>query len=246
MTNIPESISEMEYPGRLLAAGLGLDGRAIIVYMITGRSVSSQAREIVADGPDLKVRPTDEELLRKGNPDLLVYRAVAVGPSGAVVSNGKQTDGIAAALAPGLDPKDVLRTALKTWDFEPDAPIFTPRISGCLNGRGLALSSLLRGPDGATLREYYDLPLKAGRGFMISTYSGPNSDPLPVSDKGPREVAVTESDPFRIVEAVYAAMAPADGRKDFRVGAACLAFDLNDPARFRMAVKNRHEQERKD
>lgn len=246
MMNIPESLSGMEYPGRLLTAGLGPDGRAIIVYLITGRSVSSQAREIVADGRELKVRPTDEELLRKGNPDLLVYSAIVIGPLGAVVSNGKQTDGIAAALASGLAPESVLRAALQVWDFEPDAPIFTPRISGCLNERGLALSSLRRGPDGATLREYHDLPLQAGLGFMISTYSGPNSAHLPVFDKKPREVAMTESDPFRIVEAVYAALAPIGGRKDFRVGVACVAFDLKNPDRFRMAVKNRHDIERED
>ncbi len=242
MKNIPGSIDGMEYPGRLLAAGLAPDGRAVIVYLITGRSVSSQARHLVPDEQDLMVKPTDEELLRKGNPDLLVYRAVAVRRAGAVVSNGKQTDSIVEALDPDRSPAAILRSALETWDYEPDAPIYTPRISGCLSERGLALSVLRRGPDGATLREYHDLPLRPGLGFIISTYAGPNLDPLPVFDKDPIEAAVTGSDPFRMVEEVYAAMAPAADGRDFRVAAACASFDPKDPVLVSMAIKNRHER----
>ena len=105
-------LTEMTYPGRLIALGRDLSGAFnVVIYAITGRSPSSQARRLVAEGNAVWTKPTDPEVLNKGNPDLLVYPALVLG-AGIAVSNGKQTVDIDAG-GQG-SPVDVLDSALKT------------------------------------------------------------------------------------------------------------------------------------
>ncbi len=231
-----------EYPGRLIALGTTPDGRYAVVYAVTGRSPSSQARLIVAREDGLYVEPSDEAVLRTGNPDLLVYPAMLFTPAGTAVSNGKQTASIAAAIAAGRAPREILAEALASWDYEPDAPIYTPRISGCVNDRGAALSIVKRAPDGASARELFDVPSRRGWFSLVSTYDGPNRDPLPIFSGGPREVPVISADAATVASAFYEALGPsADGAPDFRVAVACVVEGAGGacPA---VAVINRRER----
>ncbi len=243
MEGSPLDLAALEYPGRLIALGRAASGgRAVVVYAITGRSPSSQARKLVFRDAGIWVQPTDEDVLKKGNVDLLVYPAALFAKRGIAVSNGKQTGDVLARLAAGGDPVAVLTEALSRWDFEPDAPIFTPRISGCLSAGQAGLSLVRRGPDGATLRTAFDVPLRDGRGRLISTYQGPNRDPLPSFEGQPREILIPGASAPETAVAVYEALGPRGGGKDFRVAVACVYAATEDPASLEVHIINRHER----
>ncbi|MBE3126034.1 MAG: hypothetical protein IMZ57_10300 [Acidobacteria bacterium] len=236
-------LATLEYPGRLIAMGLASAGtKAVIVYAITGRSPSSQARKLVHRDSGVWVQPTDEDVLKKGNIDLLVYPALFFGQAGVAVSNGKQTADIRDALLAGAAPVAVLSQALAAWDYEPDAPIFTPRISGCLVRGAAGLSVVRRGESGEPLRSYFEVPFREGEGRLVSTYAGPNSDPLPAFEGEPRRVGLAGKTARETAEAVYGDLAPAAAEKDFRVAVACAFVSLSDPGRIDLHIINRHER----
>ncbi len=235
-------LASLEYPGRLIVMGEAAGGKAVVVYAITGRSPSSQARKLVHRDGGFWVQPTDEDVLKKGNVDLLVYPALLYGKSGVAVSNGKQTADIRDGLPSMAGPIAVLSKALAAWDYEPDSPIFTPRISGCLVRAGAGLSVVRRGPSGETLRSYFDVPLREGEGRLVSTYQGPNSDPLPAFEGEPRRVGLAGASAREAAETVYRDLAPAAAAKDFRVAVACLCVSLSDPEEIDVHIINRHER----
>lgn len=237
------SIAALEYPGRLIVIGTAAAGPQVVLYAITGRSPSSQARKLVHRDGGIWVQPTDEATLKQGNVDLLVYPAVLIGRAGIAVSNGKQTADVRDRLKPGVDPIAALSEALAGWDFEPDAPIFTPRISGCLTESGAALSVLRRGPSGETLRNFFEAGLaRAGEGRLVSTYEGPNADPLPVFCGEPRFVDIPGTTPAEAAEAVYESLGPVAGARDFRVAVACVFVPRGDTAQAGVHIINRHER----
>ena len=243
MENARTELASLEYPGRLIVIGATAGGRSVIVYAITGRSPSSQARRLVRREAGIWVQPTDEATLKQGNVDLLVYPAVLFATSGIAVSNGKQTTDIRDHLTPGLGPAAALAGALAGWDFEPDAPIFTPRISGCLTEGGAALSVLRRGPAGETLRSYYEVGLtRAGEGRLVSTYEGPNADPLPVFRGEPRFVGIPGETAAEAAASIYGSLAPASSDRDFRVAVACVVGPRGDEAAAEVHIINRHER----
>jgi IMP cyclohydrolase len=236
-------LASLDYPGRLIAIGQASPGgQAVIIYAVTGRSPSSQARELVFRDGGIWVQPTDEATLRQGNVDLLVYPAVLSGPAGIAVSNGKQTADVRDRLRPGADPVAALAEALAGWEFEPDAPIFTPRISGALIGRTAALSVVRRGPSGESLRSYFEARLRPGEGRLVSTYEGPNTDPLPVFSGEPRFIAVPGASAAEVAEAIYRGLAPGASGKDFRVAVACLFVEPGRPEKTGVHIINRHER----
>jgi IMP cyclohydrolase len=236
-------LTRLEYPGRLIAMGLASAGaRAVIVYAITGRSPSSQARKFVLRDGGIWVQPTDEDVLKTGNVDLLVYPALLFGQAGIAVSNGKQTADIRDGLASGTGPISVLSKALEAWDYEPDAPIFTPRISGCLVRGSAGLSLVRRGLSGEALRSYFEVPLREGEGRLVSTYAGPNSDPLPAFEGEPRRIGLAGETARETAEAVFGDLAPAAAEKDFRVAVACVLASLSRPDDIEVHIINRHER----
>lgn len=238
-----EHLSRMIYPGRLIAIGRDASGDFnVVIYAITGRSASSQARKLVLEQNAVWTKPTDPEALAKGNPDLLLYPALVLG-RGIAVSNGKQTSDIDAG-SPG-SPVHALDHALKNWTYEPDAPIYTPRISGCvLPSNRAALSVIKRADNGEALRFFFELPLIAGKGKMISTYSGENKDRLPSFHEEPIDLELEESSTAAMAEAVYAALGPQEAEKDFRVAVACLFAKASDMTDHQFYLINRTERMR--
>jgi IMP cyclohydrolase len=236
-------LARLEYPGRLIVMGdVPGGGKAAIVYAITGRSASSQARKLAHRDGGVWVQPTDEDVLKKGNVDLLVYPALLFGQAGVAVSNGKQTVDIRNGLASGAGPIGVLSKALAGWDYEPDAPIFTPRISGCLVSGAAGLSVVRRGESGEPLRSYFEVPIREGEGRLVATYAGPNSDPLPAFEGEPRRVGLAGKTARETAEAVYGDLAPAAAEKDFRVAVVCVFVSLSDPWKIELYIINRHER----
>jgi IMP cyclohydrolase len=243
MTEGLEALSSRLYPGRVIIIGKDVSGEnVVVVYAITGRSPASQARKIIFDKKRALVKPTDENVLKKGDIDLLIYSAISI--SGAIaVSNGKQTDDISARLAASKSSAEVLKEALAVWDYEPDAPAYTPRISGCvLFSDSASLSIIRRAEEGSSVREFFEFPLISGRGKMITTYTGENRDPLPSFTGEPEDVIIPTRTAQETAEIIYSAMGPAIPGKDFRVATACVfSRDLGTDD-FSTAVINRHER----
>jgi len=219
------ALRDKEYPGRFIIIGRDLSGKnVIVVYAVTGRSPSSRARRIEITEDGAWVKPAEEKTLREGNRELLIYPAILYG-QGIAVSNGRQTSSIRDNLSPESNPEDVLRSALIHWDYEPDAPAFTPRISGCVlpDGRA-ALSIIKRKEDGSSLKDYFKIPMQAGKGRMISTYSGINRDPLPSFEGEPEDIPLIYGTAEETAEAVDLALSVSNSNRDFRVAVACVFF----------------------
>jgi len=241
MNSLFDTLQTMPYPGRTIIVGAGPGGQHGVLYAITGRSPSSQARRLVIDEQEQKifVRPTDEDTLKTGNPDLLVYAAIMCAADGIAVSNGKQTGDVFKAVQAESCVSLVMHTGLTGWEFEPDEPNWTPRISGCI-AQNAALSVLKRAENGEVIRNTFEFPLIAGQGNMVSTYTGVNTNPLPSFAGEPLDVALPFENSREAAEALYAALAPAAGADDFRVSAAA-AFTGPDGT-VNMFVKNRHAE----
>ena len=236
------SLARLAYPGRLLLIGRSRGGSAVVGYAITGRSPSSQARRLVARDAGIWVEPTDEAALRTGNPELLVYPAMLFGRAGVAASNGRQTADVRAALIPGADPIAALAASLRRWDYEPDEPNYTPRISGCVTAGGAALGMIRRGPGGRSYRSYFEVVAAPGEARWVSTYRGDNADPLPSFEGEPLDIVLEAGNAAAAAQALYAALAPAPGAPDFRVSAACVF--IADPAAesHDLHIRNRHER----
>jgi IMP cyclohydrolase len=234
-----EVLAQMDYPGRIIIAGTSPAGDDVVMYAITGRSASSQARRLEKEKRTIFVKPTDEKTLQSGNPDLLIYPAIIVGKwKWIAVSNGKQTEDITLQFKKGIAPVAVLGNALRSWDYEPDAPAHTPRISCCV-GEGAALSIIKRAGDGSALRSYYEVPKAPGKGKLVATYTGVNADPLPSFAGEPVDVEIPFATAREAAAALYKALAPSKGKDDFRVAVAVV---YRDPAgKLKFVVKNRNK-----
>jgi IMP cyclohydrolase len=175
-----ERIEQNPYPGRGLALGRAATGDAwLAVYWIMGRSDNSRNRRFVADGATLRTEPVDAS--RLADPSLVIYEAMLELPGVYLVSNGDQTRTLRDALGAGGRFED----ALATREREPDAPHYTPRISGMLDLRGatpaLALS-ILRASDADPAQSdrttFRPAPPPPGFALGLTTYEG-DGDPLP-------------------------------------------------------------------
>ena len=184
-------LSKLEYPGRGIILGKSDDGKNVVfAYFIMGRSVNSRNRIFDVYGDDIRTKAFDESLLN--DPSLIIYSPVKVFGDNIIVTNGDQTDTIYEYLKTGKSFED----ALYTRTFEPDAPNFTPRISGLieLKDRLKLKLSILKSDEGnenQTLRFFYNYDnVKAGEGFLIHTYKE-NSDPLKSFEGEPKKIQIT-------------------------------------------------------
>ena len=177
------------YPGRGIVLGMTPDGKSsVAVYFIMGRSANSRNR--VFD-------PVPED------PSLIIYHPVRQMGRGLIVTNGDQTDTILEFLKQGLP----MEQALRTREFEPDGPNWTPRISGLLGPNGSYKLSILKAADGTgrrCLRQTFEYPGQPGTGHFLHPYAG-DGDPLPSFAGEPEQVAV-EGDIDSLASAVWDAL----------------------------------------
>ena len=181
--NMRERLANNPYPGRGIVLGRADDGAWIQVYWIMGRSENSRNRIFVCEEGILRTQAADPAKVE--DPSLIIYNAMRSSGRRFVVSNGVQTDAIWQGLEAGASFAD----ALTGWHHEPDAPNFTPRISGCTDlQEGVCwLSILKKSPfsDDASERHFFrydDVP--PGSGYAITPYSG-DGHPLPSFDGAP-------------------------------------------------------------
>lgn len=193
------------YPGRGILLGRSPDGgQAVIAYFIMGRSENSRNRVFEKTEDGIRTRAFDESKLT--DPSLIIYHPVRTLDSGLViVTNGDQTDTIKEYLEQGK----CYRHALLSRTFEPDAPNYTPRISGVVKPDGSYNLSILKSLDGdpdCCCRYFYeyDAP-KAGVGHLIHTYQGDGS-PLPSFEGEPERVILDDPTAEALAERMWAAL----------------------------------------
>ena len=189
MLQLTELLQQNSYPGRGIVLGKSADGEhMVIAYFIMGRSENSRNRVFVVENDGIKTQAFDPSKLV--DPSLIIYSPVRVIDGKTIVTNGDQTDTVYDFIAKG----DTFENALQTRTFEPDAPNYTPRISGIVDGDHYTLSILksANGNPNSTCRYFFDYqaPL-AGEGHFIHTYKC-DGNPLPSFEGEPKLVAIPD------------------------------------------------------
>ncbi len=181
----------ISYPGRGILIGTSADGtKSVVVYFIMGRSENSRNR-VFEQTPD-GIRTVAHDPSKLEDPSLIIYHAVHHVGEQLIVTNGDQTDTIKKFMRNG----ETFQAALETREFEPDAPNYTPRISGLVKPDGSYTMSILKSDNGCPdrcIREYFDYENKPGEGRFISTYDG-DGNPLPTFSGEPRPMEIPAAD----------------------------------------------------
>ena len=191
--DLKTALSEHSYPGRGIIIGKSADGKkAITAYFIMGRSENSRNRIFVTDGDGIRTQAFDESKMT--DPHLIIYAPVRVLGNKTIVTNGDQTDTIYEL----MDKQMTFEQALRTREFEDDAPNFTPRISGIIrleNGDMNYAMSILKSADGdgSSCQRYtfaYSNPI-AGKAKFIHTYAC-DGNPLPSFEGEPKTLELPD------------------------------------------------------
>ena len=191
MLLLEKELKENDYPGRGIVIGRSAEGKfAVTAYFIMGRSSNSRNRVFVTEGEGIRTEAFDPAKLE--DPSLIIYAPVRVLGNRTIVTNGDQTD----TIYDGLDDELTFEQSLRTREFEPDRPNYTPRISGILHiadGKYDYSMSILKSnngdPDSSNRYTFsYENP-KAGEGRFIHTYAR-NEEPLPSFEGEPKWVDI--------------------------------------------------------
>ena len=197
MLSIEQELKNNSYPGRGIILGKSEDGtKAVAAYSIMGRSENSRNRVFVEEGQGIRTQAFDPSKLT--DPSLIIYAPVRVLGNKTIVTNGDQTD----TIYEGMDKQMTFEQSLRSREFEPDGPNYTPRISGIMhleNGTYNYAMSILKSnngnPDACNRYTFaYENPV-AGEGHFIHTYMH-GGNPLPSFEGEPKLISV----PNRIEE----------------------------------------------
>lgn len=191
MLSIEKELQENAYPGRGIIIGRSADGKkAVAAYFIMGRSENSRNRVFVEDGEGIRTQAFDESKLT--DPSLIIYAPVRVLGNKTIVTNGDQTD----TIYEGMDKQMTFEQSLRCRKFEPDAPNYTPRISGIMhveNGSYSYALSILKSneqdPESCNRYTYAYENAKAGEGRFIHTYMH-DGNPLPSFEGEPKLISI--------------------------------------------------------
>ena len=183
-------VKDNSYVGRGIILGKSKDEKnAVIAYFIMGRSENSRNRVFVENGSEVIIKPFDESKVE--DPSLIIYSPIKKYENKLIVTNGDQTDTIYEYLEKG----NTFEEALNTRAFEPDAPNFTPRISGMINFENNDFTykmSILKSADkeGSSCNRYtYSYNSLPGLGHFIHTYMG-DGNPIPTFMGEPERVEI--------------------------------------------------------
>ena len=191
MLSLENELRENAYPGRGIVIGKSEDGtKAVTAYFIMGRSENSRNRVFVEEGEGIRTQAFDPSKLT--DPSLIIYAPVRVIGNKTIVTNGDQTDTVYEGMEKGIS----FEQSLRTREFEPDGPNYTPRISGIMqveNGTYHYAMSILKSNNGnpESCCRYtftYENPVN-GEGHFIHT-SMHDGNPLPSFEGEPKLVGV--------------------------------------------------------
>ena len=191
--SLEQELSATSYPGRGIIIGKSADGAyAVTAYFIMGRSENSRNRVFVEDGNGIRTQAFDPSKLT--DPSLIIYAPVRVLGDKTIVTNGDQTDTIYDL----MDKQMTFEQSLRTREFEPDAPNYTPRISGIMhveNGSYNYAMSILKSnngdPSGCNRYTFAYTNPKAGEGRFIHTYKC-DGNPLPSFEGEPKWISIPD------------------------------------------------------
>ena len=189
--SLSDDLKNNSYPGRGIVIGKTPDSKyAITAYFIMGRSENSRNRVFVTHGNGIRTEAFDPSKL--SDPSLIIYAPVRVLGNKTIVTNGDQTDTIYDL----MNQQQTFEQSLRTREFEPDAPNYTPRISGIIkvsdNDFNYALS-ILKSSDGNSescqrFTFTYNTPVD-GEGHFIHTYKC-DGNPIPSYEGEPKRVKI--------------------------------------------------------
>ena len=194
MLSLENELSTNAYPGRGIVIGKSKDGKyAVTAYFIMGRSQNSRNRVFIEVDEGIRTQAFDPSKLE--DPSLIIYAPVRVLDNKTIVTNGDQTDTVFDGMKDGL----TFEQSLRSREFEPDGPNYTPRISGVMeveNGNYAYSMSILKSnngnPDACNRYTYsYENPV-AGEGHFIHTYMH-DGNPLPSFEGEPKLVEIDKS-----------------------------------------------------
>ena len=192
INDIGELIKDNSYVGRGIVIGKSANGKnAVSAYFIMGRSANSRNRIFTEKDGAVFTEPFDASKVE--DPSLIIYAAIRKYENKLIVTNGDQTDTIYEGLKNGKG----FGCALKSREFEPDKPNFTPRISGMItfnNGDFNYDMSILKSADAegtACNRYIFSYSSLAGLGHFIHTYVC-DGNPIPTFQGEPERVAIPD------------------------------------------------------
>lgn len=193
MLSIEKELKENAYPGRGIIIGRSADGKsAVTAYFIMGRSENSRNRVFVEDGEGIRTQAFDPSKME--DPSLIIYAPVRVLGDQTIVTNGDQTD----TIYDGMSKGETFEQSLRIREFEPDAPNYTPRISGVMtvkDGTYEYAMSILKSnsgnPDQCNRYTYSYQGCVPGEGRFIHTYMH-DGNPLPSFEGEPKLVSIPD------------------------------------------------------
>ena len=187
---IKELLENNTYPGRGIIIGKSEDGtKAVTAYFIMGRSENSRNRVFIEQGDEVIIHPFDASKVE--DPSLIIYSPIRVYENNLIVTNGDQTDTVYDGLVAGMS----FEQALTQREFEPDAPNFTPRISGMITfdeDNFTYKMSILKSADaqGSACNRYnYAYNSLSGIGHFIHTYVC-DGNPIPTFMGEPERIEI--------------------------------------------------------
>lgn len=188
--DIKKILSNNTYPGRGIIIGKTPDAAcAAVAYFIMGRSENSRNRIFTENGDNVTIYPFDSS--KVSDPSLIIYSPIKKYENKLIVTNGDQTDTVYDYIKEGRGFEEALRTRC----FEPDAPNFTPRISGILefaDGDFSYKMSILKSSDesGSSCNRYtFEYSPVCGVGHFIHTYNH-DGNPIPTFTGEPERIAI--------------------------------------------------------
>lgn len=194
MISLEQELKSNAYPGRGIVIGETPSGKyAVTAYFIMGRSANSRNRIFVQEGDGIRTQAFDPSKLE--DPSLIIYAPVRVLGNKTIVTNGDQTD----TIYEGMDRQLTFEQSLRSREFEPDAPNYTPRISGILHvegGRYSYAMSILKSNHGdpSSCQRFtyaFEKPLP-GEGHFIHTYMH-DGNPLPSFSGEPKQIGIMDN-----------------------------------------------------
>ncbi|QMU73932.1 hypothetical protein GXP74_20905 [Streptacidiphilus sp. P02-A3a] len=226
-----DALTGNHYPGRGVLWCRTGDGTMLGAYFLTGRSPASQARTLQRTaGDELIVAPADA----RQHDHLRHYVAARQSGDLLIFGNGEQVSTVSDRLGSGLAP--IL--ALDELDYEPDPPIFTPRLTVIADNHegGQAWFGAARhstGSRAATNRlTLHVSDLAPGEGVLMTTY---HSDRQGIATGAPfTEVRTTEDNRTDLLDELWSALPP-----ELRIAAAVFAPGGLASADIRQAAETR-------
>ena len=189
ISHITDKLKNNTYPGRGIILGVTPDGtKKVCAYFIMGRSQNSRNRVFTETADGICTEAFDPSPLQ--DPSLIIYHPVRMVGDVLICTNGDQTDTIAKAIMDG----GTFEEALRTREFEPDGPNWTPRISGIVAEDGSYKLSILKSADAegtACVRQFFEYPPMPGVGHFIHTYVT-DGNPIPTFQGEPERVDISD------------------------------------------------------